>query len=66
MTVCIVLCSCNHECEHRTSDVKDNVIDNDSCQISRFHLLNQFTNYASSIIEVLVSCCTYLSDLSNT
>jgi len=66
VTVHIMSCLCNHKYEHKASDIKNNIVDNNSCQISRFHLFNQFTDYASSIIEILISCHTYLSDLSNT
>ena len=65
MTVCIISCLSSCEHEHKKSDVENNIVDNELYQISMFHLLNQFENYASSIIEVLISYCIYSSDLSN-
>ena len=66
ITVHIMSCLSSHKHEHKKSDVENNIVDNELYQISMFHLLNQFKDYVSSIIEILISYCICSSNLSNT
>ena len=40
VVVCIILYLYSHEYEYKVSNIKDNIIDNNLYQISRFYLFN--------------------------
>ena len=62
VTVHIVLCSCNCDCEHIMTICVNTYFDNIVCQISQFHQFNQFVNYVILITEIWISCHNCSSD----
>ena len=62
MTACIILYSCNYDCEHIMIICVDSCFNNIACQISWFHEFNQFVSYVVLIIWIWASCHTCSSD----